>query len=120
MEELDSVQFLSVKNGTDRKISGRFHGEDYVLKPGESVTMPVEAAAHIFGFGVDDKTPALHRLGWLTASQHAEVAMERLSKLGFEPVHQVFELETERRSRGKKGRRGEIVDSAVEDVEDVG
>lgn len=101
-QETDGVQLLQITNGTDKKIRARFHGEDFVWGVGAVLSpVPLEAAQHIFGFGLDDKTSALHRLGWLTASSQLDAAMERLTLMKFEPVHQVLVMGAERPRRGK-------------------
>lgn len=101
-DELDGLQFLQVTNNTDAKIRARFHGIDYVWDVGEAVTIPVDAGVHIFGFGLEDKRASLHRLGWLTMSTQEDAALLKLSQILFEPVHQVYELQTQRRPRGKR------------------
>ena len=42
----------------------RFNGVLYQFHPGEKVMVPLDAAQHMFGVGVADKTPVMHRLGW--------------------------------------------------------
>lgn len=42
----------------------RFDGEDYDFPPGERQQVPVEAAVHMLGFGLADKSDVLTRLGW--------------------------------------------------------
>ena len=44
----------------------RYDGRDYFFPQGEKVQVPVEAAVHMFGFGLADQTDALVRLGWAT------------------------------------------------------
>jgi hypothetical protein len=41
----------------------RFAGEDYVFPPGERVMIPTDAATHIFGFNLLDKSETLVRAG---------------------------------------------------------
>ena len=47
-----------------------FHHEDsydgklYQFPPGQKVMVPFDAAQHMFGLGVPDKTSIMHRLGW--------------------------------------------------------
>lgn len=88
---MEEIGFLRVTNRTGEPFTARFHGEDYEFGE-DPVDLSVEAAAHLFGFGVEDKTRALHRLGWLTASQQMPAALAKLAKIAFEPVQQVFEL----------------------------
>jgi len=42
----------------------RYNGEDFVFEPGQKVMLSMDAARHMFGVGVADKTPVMHRLGW--------------------------------------------------------
>jgi hypothetical protein len=42
----------------------RYDGEDYVFPEGERVLIPEEAAVHLFGYNVKDKSETLVRLGW--------------------------------------------------------
>lgn len=42
----------------------RYAGVDYAFPPGEKVMLSREAAEHMFGVGLPDKTPVMHRLGW--------------------------------------------------------
>ena len=42
----------------------RFNGEDYEFPAGKAVLIPVDAAIHMFGYGLKDKTDTLVRLGW--------------------------------------------------------
>jgi hypothetical protein len=54
--------FVTNKNALPHE--DRYNGEDYVFPPGEAVLVPAEAAAHMFGYGLADKTDVLTRLGW--------------------------------------------------------
>jgi hypothetical protein len=42
----------------------RFDGEDFYFAPNQQVLVPIEAATHLFGYGLADKTDTLVRLGW--------------------------------------------------------
>ena len=53
-----------VTNKNDETHVDRFNGEEYVFPPGEAVLIPVDAAIHLFGYGLKDKTDTLVRLGW--------------------------------------------------------
>ena len=37
------------------KLKDRYGGIEYKFPPGETVTIPAEAAEHIFGYGLDEK-----------------------------------------------------------------
>ena len=41
-----------------------FDGEEFRFPPGDRVLIPVDAAVHMFGYGLADKTDNLVRLGW--------------------------------------------------------
>lgn len=41
-----------------------FNGVEYIFPPDERVAVPVEAATHMLGFNLKDKTEVLSRLGW--------------------------------------------------------
>ncbi len=74
---------IGVKNKTDAVIKSRFDGKDYEFKPGVTVAVSEDAATHIFGYGLDDKSRALIRLGWLINSTQYESALERLDNIQF-------------------------------------
>jgi hypothetical protein len=90
--DLTDIQFLAVTSRLPKKFRARHFGIDYDFRQDEAVNLPVEAARHIFGFGEDDKSRALHRLGWLTHTEGLEEALAKLENIEFEPVKQVFEL----------------------------
>lgn len=99
-EAIPGVSFLRVTNGLKEKVAGRYDGVDYVWKPGQVLDIPVMAAEHIFGYGLDDKSRAMNRLGWMPSSALADEAYEKLGLMGFDVVEQVFQLPAKR--RGKK------------------
>lgn len=109
---LEDLQYLQVTNNTAIEIRGRFHGVDYRWKSGDALTLPIAAAVHIFGFGRDDKSAAFHRLGWSARTGTLEQAENLLSQISFEPVHQIYELESVRQA---KKREAVTVDAAVDD-----
>lgn len=74
---------IGVKNTGADPITGRYDGQDYVFKPGVTVALPDEAATHIFGYGLDDKSRALIRLGWLVNSTQYAHALQRLDSIQF-------------------------------------
>jgi hypothetical protein len=101
--DLTDIQFLSVTSRLQKKFRARYVGIDYDFRQNEAVNLPIDAARHIFGFGEDDKTASLHRLGWLTHTEGLEEALEKLSKIEFEPVQQVFELASKAKSKQREG-----------------
>jgi hypothetical protein len=62
MPHSDSIIF--VKNTNDFYHEDRFDGEDYSFPPGEKTQIPIDAARHMFGYGLKDKSETLVRLGW--------------------------------------------------------
>lgn len=70
---------IFVTNNSDKPLHDGFVGVKYAFAPGETVEMPVEAARHIFGYGVDDKQPHLVRLGWMKTQEDKDAGLERLS-----------------------------------------
>ena len=53
-----------VTNKNEFQHEDRFDGEDFVFRPGEKVLIPEDAAQHMFGRGMADKSDTLSRLGW--------------------------------------------------------
>jgi len=72
-----------VTNGSEKAIKGRYNGEDYEFPVGVPTPVEQDAAAHIFGFGVSDKSRALTRLGWYITSDQEEAAVARLAQIQF-------------------------------------
>lgn len=71
-----------VTNKNDFHHSDRWDGEDFDFPPGERVQVPVEAAVHMFGLGLEDKTDVLVRLGWNTKYNRETKAIEDDSTAG--------------------------------------
>lgn len=96
--------FLRVTNNLvpPEKLHGRHNGTDYVWKSGESHDISVEAAAHIFGFGEEDKLRAMNRIGWAPRSDMMEAALDKLGMISFEEIQQVFALPRRPRKAGAK------------------
>lgn len=81
----------SVERGK-KLIRGRFNGKDYVFPYGKPVDVPIVAAMHIFGFGMDDKSQALARLGWARTSDEVENAMARMKEITFADLPAMMEV----------------------------
>jgi hypothetical protein len=79
-------EFVRVTNATSETITGRFASDDYEFPPGEAVDIHLAAAAHMFGFGEEDKSRALARLGWVHSSADIKPAMARLALVTFSDV----------------------------------
>lgn len=82
IERSDHVKVTSGKE----TIVGRWNGEDYEFRPGQPEVIHKIVAAHIFGFGLEDKAPALARLGWAQSSDQLKAAMQRLQAVHFGPA----------------------------------
>ena len=63
--------------------ASKFDGRTYEFKPGKEVSMTVEAARHIFGFGLANKEEVLSRHSWMMRSTEREAAMKRLGEFKF-------------------------------------
>jgi hypothetical protein len=55
---------IFVTNTNDFDHEDAFDGESYVFPQGERVLIPFDAAVHMFGHNLMDKTETLVRLGW--------------------------------------------------------
>lgn len=53
-----------VTNKNDFVHTDRFDGEEFVFPPNVPVSISVEAAQHMLGFNLVDKSETLSRLGW--------------------------------------------------------
>lgn len=73
---------IVTNNGED--FSCKYDGNLYVFKRGEPVPLSLEAARHIFGFSLDDKTEVFARHGLMHRSTDLEKAMEWLGQFKFE------------------------------------
>jgi hypothetical protein len=58
------MRSVFVTNNNDFLHEDRFDGEDYVFPPGERVMVSADAATHMLGFNLIDKSETLVRLGW--------------------------------------------------------
>lgn len=79
IERSDHVRVTSMKE----EITARWNGMDYKFIPGQPLDLPRVVAAHIFGFGAEDKSAALARLGWAQSSDQFPAAMQRLKNITF-------------------------------------
>jgi hypothetical protein len=71
---------IFVTNHSDKILKDGFAGNFYVFKMEETVEIPLEAAEHIFGYGIENKEPYLARLGWTKTTNDLEDGLDRLSK----------------------------------------
>lgn len=105
------VQYVRVTNNSDQSWSDRHDGVPVTLPPGASQDVPLDMAAHFFGYhpGVTKVAMLRHmakRCGWNTGDfvkqdQHERLAEEVFSKFLIEPV--TFKLvEEPKAQRGAK------------------
>ncbi len=57
---------LYVTNRTSKGFADRWNGLPFQFPPNEKVPVPPEAAAHFFGFGLEDRSRAWKRQGFTT------------------------------------------------------
>ena len=74
---------IFVRNNSGLDFADRYDGVDYDFPDGKLIGCPVEAATHIFGYGLEDKTANMIRLGWAANSGGIKQAFERLDKFEF-------------------------------------
>lgn len=82
---------IGVQNNTKEKFVGRYNGEDFEFEPGVPLAITPEAAAHIFGFGLEDKKAVLQRLGWMRTLDSLPDALAKLAQFQFLAVEQRFQ-----------------------------
>ncbi len=80
---------LTVTNGNDFGFSGRYNGTDYNFPSKKTTAIPDDAAKHIFGVGLPDKTEILVRHGWMTTNTQFDTAMAILNKFSFNVADQL-------------------------------
>jgi hypothetical protein len=116
-EQTEPVKFLEIENGLDETISMKFHGDLYEWAPGEKLRCTEEAARHIFGYSLEDKSSAFMRMGWLNTRPDCQPkdAMKKLSKIKFRPVQQVFEMS---QAKTRRGKTASVSDRSLTDVRD--
>jgi hypothetical protein len=86
---MSQVRVISHRKETLR---GRYDGKDYVFKPEIPTDIPLAAARHIFGLGLDDKSQAFNQLGWLVPGRDTlESAEAKLEEITFMPGRTVFD-----------------------------
>jgi hypothetical protein len=92
------INYVRVTNGLAVPYTDRYDGVPVTIPPGKSENLPLDMAAHFFGFsvGVEPETMFRHvckRQGWNTpqyvqqnAETHKTLAREYFDKLKIEPV----------------------------------
>lgn len=84
-----------VKNNGAEKFAGpsvRYDGKSYEFPPGKAVTVPSDAARHIFGLGLSDKTSIFVRHGWIARASDHDRAMDKLNQFSFEAPEAAHDL----------------------------
>jgi len=99
----DDVVFVRVINGNEKAVTGRFNGRDFHFEPDKPADVPEIVARHVFGFGIEDKLPALSRLGWARSSDELDSGMQKLGKVVFEEPPELVEAPTPKGARRRKG-----------------
>jgi hypothetical protein len=89
-------EMIRVVNQNAQTLRGRYDGQDYVFKTGKPIDLTIEACAHIFGFGQEDKTQALNMLGWLVPGKDTLAdALKKLDQVAFLVGRTVYDEECE-------------------------
>ena len=88
---------IGVKNHSGAKLVAKYAGKEFSFEADENVTTPLgeDAARHIFGYGEQDKTRALLRLGWLSNGSTLQTGLDKLSQFQFLAVEDIKFKETE-------------------------
>lgn len=121
MSGLDLSDYIRVINRTGQRIKAKYDGTDYIFEDGEPTDVHNLAATHIFGFAVDDKTNAFHRLGWLAAGASVDEAMERLRDIEFTDVpNPSTNIKSAAGKRGKASKTGSPTPLASPGADDEG
>lgn len=94
----ERVRMVRVKNNLDFPFNDRFNGVPVTIPPGQSEKLPLDMAAHFFGYhpGVEPAVMLRHiarRQGWNTPDYvkqnpetHQTLAEEYFSKLQISPI----------------------------------
>ena len=99
----DRVGYIRVTNG-NASLVGRYNGRDYHFKKDVPIDVPEIVAKHVFGFGMDDKSVALNRLGWARTSDELPIGMEKLGNVSFDDPPEM--VEAPKPVKGKKPKGG--------------
>ena len=79
---------FKITNNNEKDFIGRYDGVDFTFPVATPVYCEDEAAHHIFGIGLTDKTPILSRHGWapLRADSSYQAGMKILNAFAFEHI----------------------------------
>lgn len=76
--------FLKITNHGTTPFTSKFNGMEYMFAPNQPTIIGADAAQHIFGVGLADKTEVLTRHGLLTHSSGMANAMAWLDLFSFD------------------------------------
>lgn len=76
-------QTILVRNNGTEPFADRYDGEDFDIPPGGETEMLIECATLCLGFGEEDKSRCLRRLGWAFSHQAMAEALKRLDAFSF-------------------------------------
>lgn len=88
---MDEHSIVGKGERAKKVIHGRFNGKDYAFPYSEPVNVHIEVARHLFGLGMDDKSFALARLGWVQTSNDIDTALDRLKNIKFDDLPELME-----------------------------
>ena len=85
---------VTVHNGSGLEHNDMFNGTAYTFPVNGTVSIPAEAAMHIFGMGLKNRMNQITRLGWAHTFADIPAAMRRLDAFTFEvaPEEEVEEV----------------------------
>lgn len=69
-----------VLNKTSDTLIDGWDGQKYEFLPRKPVEVPIIVAQHVFGFGLEDKTEALVRLGWIKTANDKPEGLAKLAQ----------------------------------------
>jgi hypothetical protein len=99
---------IKVINHNDFPLYGRYNGETYEFLPEKPTFLSGDAARHIFGFGVEDKTQALNMLGLLRPGHDSLTdALSSLAKVAFLEGKTVYDENEQGEESAARPRTGE-------------
>lgn len=80
-----------VKNDGEETFKSKYDGDEVVIAPGKSEELTLPAAELLFGFGEEDKSRCLRRLGWMGMHLDYDKAIAMLNKFSFHMENPKYE-----------------------------
>jgi hypothetical protein len=80
---MKKLQTVFVRNNGTIPFKDRYDGEEFEIEPGEYTEMLIECAQLCMGFGDEDKTRCIRRLGWAFTQNGMAEALQRLETFSF-------------------------------------